>query len=183
MKPYIKQCQETKLWKVMVFGPNGFIVHKEWVNKEDAERDAADPSWTGNVTGEDYDELVFVHAVKIVASEGKASLSTLQRRLNINAHAALTAIERMKKEGLKGDDGKVIFNQFSHQHYSEKPCFYDFLDGSWEIINCCSRTAKHECCFKEKGETWEVCKGGKQVAEWFKRLVNRAIETGKWEVM
>jgi S-DNA-T family DNA segregation ATPase FtsK/SpoIIIE len=60
----------------------------------------ADPLMSGIAGGSDSDKSLFDQAVDIVAREGKASTSFIQRHLNIGYNKAAKLIEQMEKEGI-----------------------------------------------------------------------------------
>jgi DNA segregation ATPase FtsK/SpoIIIE, S-DNA-T family len=60
----------------------------------------ADPLLSGIAGGSDSDKSLFDQAVDIVAREGKASTSFIQRHLNIGYNKAAKLIEQMEKEGI-----------------------------------------------------------------------------------
>jgi S-DNA-T family DNA segregation ATPase FtsK/SpoIIIE len=59
-----------------------------------------DPLLSGIAGGSDSDKSLFDQAVDIVAREGKASTSFIQRHLNIGYNKAAKLIEQMEKEGI-----------------------------------------------------------------------------------
>ncbi|HEX3996642.1 MAG TPA: DNA translocase FtsK, partial [Acetobacteraceae bacterium] len=60
----------------------------------------ADPLLSGMAGASDGDKSLFDQAVDIVAREGKASTSFIQRHLNIGYNKAAKLIEQMEKEGI-----------------------------------------------------------------------------------
>lgn len=63
----------------------------------------ADPlAASGLLGGSDSDKSLFDQAVAVVAREGKASTSFIQRHLNIGYNKAAKLIEQMEKEGIVG---------------------------------------------------------------------------------
>jgi S-DNA-T family DNA segregation ATPase FtsK/SpoIIIE len=61
----------------------------------------ADPlAASGLLSGSDSDKSLFDQAVAVVAREGKASTSFIQRHLNIGYNKAAKLIEQMEKEGI-----------------------------------------------------------------------------------
>jgi S-DNA-T family DNA segregation ATPase FtsK/SpoIIIE len=67
----------------------------------------ADPLTSGIAGGSDSDKTLFDQAVAIVAREGKASTSFIQRHLNIGYNKAAKLIEQMEKEGIVGTANHV----------------------------------------------------------------------------
>jgi S-DNA-T family DNA segregation ATPase FtsK/SpoIIIE len=61
-----------------------------------------DPLLSGIAGGSDGDKSLFDQAVAVVAREGKASTSFIQRHLNIGYNKAAKLIEQMEKEGIVG---------------------------------------------------------------------------------
>jgi DNA segregation ATPase FtsK/SpoIIIE, S-DNA-T family len=57
---------------------------------------------SGLLSGSDSDKSLFDQAVAVVAREGKASTSFIQRHLNIGYNKAAKLIEQMEKEGIVG---------------------------------------------------------------------------------
>ncbi|WP_428484925.1 DNA translocase FtsK [Rhodopila sp.] len=62
----------------------------------------ADPLLSGITGASDGDKTLFDQAVDVVAREGKASTSFIQRHLNIGYNKAAKLIEQMEKEGIVG---------------------------------------------------------------------------------
>ncbi|WP_428489933.1 DNA translocase FtsK [Rhodopila sp.] len=62
----------------------------------------ADPLLSGIAGAGDSDKSLFDQAVAVVAREGKASTSFIQRHLNIGYNKAAKLIEQMEKEGIVG---------------------------------------------------------------------------------
>jgi len=62
----------------------------------------ADPLLSGIAGASDSDKSLFDQAVDVVAREGKASTSFIQRHLNIGYNKAAKLIEQMEKEGIVG---------------------------------------------------------------------------------
>jgi DNA segregation ATPase FtsK/SpoIIIE, S-DNA-T family len=62
----------------------------------------ADPLLSGIAGAGDSDKSLFDQAVSVVAREGKASTSFIQRHLNIGYNKAAKLIEQMEKEGIVG---------------------------------------------------------------------------------
>jgi DNA segregation ATPase FtsK/SpoIIIE, S-DNA-T family len=62
----------------------------------------ADPLLSGMLGASDSDKSLFDQAVAVVAREGKASTSFIQRHLNIGYNKAAKLIEQMEKEGIVG---------------------------------------------------------------------------------
>ncbi len=62
----------------------------------------ADPLLSGILGAGDSDKSLFDQAVAVVAREGKASTSFIQRHLNIGYNKAAKLIEQMEKEGIVG---------------------------------------------------------------------------------
>jgi S-DNA-T family DNA segregation ATPase FtsK/SpoIIIE len=68
----------------------------------------ADPlAASGLLSGSDSDKSLFDQAVAVVAREGKASTSFIQRHLNIGYNKAAKLIEQMEKEGIVGTANHV----------------------------------------------------------------------------
>jgi S-DNA-T family DNA segregation ATPase FtsK/SpoIIIE len=67
----------------------------------------ADPLLPGILGASDSDKSLFDQAVSIVAREGKASTSFIQRHLNIGYNKAAKLIEQMEKEGIVGTANHV----------------------------------------------------------------------------
>jgi S-DNA-T family DNA segregation ATPase FtsK/SpoIIIE len=67
----------------------------------------ADPLLSGIAGGSDSDKSLFDQAVDVVAREGKASTSFIQRHLNIGYNKAAKLIEQMEKEGIVGTANHV----------------------------------------------------------------------------
>ena len=66
-----------------------------------------DPLLSGIAGASDSDKSLFDQAVAIVAREGKASTSFIQRHLNIGYNKAAKLIEQMEKEGIIGTANHV----------------------------------------------------------------------------
>jgi S-DNA-T family DNA segregation ATPase FtsK/SpoIIIE len=62
---------------------------------------------SGIAGGSDSDKSLFDQAVEVVAREGKASTSFIQRHLNIGYNKAAKLIEQMEKEGIVGPANHV----------------------------------------------------------------------------
>jgi len=62
----------------------------------------SDPLLSGIAGASDSDKSLFDQAVSVVAREGKASTSFIQRHLNIGYNKAAKLIEQMEKEGIVG---------------------------------------------------------------------------------
>src|SRR5262249_17614983 len=60
----------------------------------------SDSGPSGLLSGGDNDKTLFDQAVDVVAREGKASTSFIQRHLNIGYNKAAKLIEQMEKEGI-----------------------------------------------------------------------------------
>ena len=107
-------------------------VHGPFVSDEEVEkvvaflREQGEPAYVDDVTepvegsggdidggmsgiggGSDSDKSLFDQAVSIVAREGKASTSFIQRHLNIGYNKAAKLIEQMEKEGMVGPANHV----------------------------------------------------------------------------
>ncbi len=67
----------------------------------------ADSLLSGIAGGSDGDKTLFDQAVDVVAREGKASTSFIQRHLNIGYNKAAKLIEQMEKEGIVGPANHV----------------------------------------------------------------------------
>ena len=67
----------------------------------------ADPLQSGIAGASDSDKSLFDQAVDVVAREGKASTSFIQRHLNIGYNKAAKLIEQMEKEGIVGTANHV----------------------------------------------------------------------------
>jgi S-DNA-T family DNA segregation ATPase FtsK/SpoIIIE len=67
----------------------------------------AEPLMSGIAGASDSDKSLFDQAVSIVAREGKASTSFIQRHLNIGYNKAAKLIEQMEKEGMVGPANHV----------------------------------------------------------------------------
>ena len=67
----------------------------------------ADPLLSGIAAGSDSDKSLFDQAVAVVAREGKASTSFIQRHLNIGYNKAAKLIEQMEKDGIVGPANHV----------------------------------------------------------------------------
>jgi S-DNA-T family DNA segregation ATPase FtsK/SpoIIIE len=67
----------------------------------------SDLSMSGIAGASDSDKSLFDQAVDIVAREGKASTSFIQRHLNIGYNKAAKLIEQMEKEGIIGTANHV----------------------------------------------------------------------------
>ncbi|HEY4042372.1 MAG TPA: DNA translocase FtsK 4TM domain-containing protein [Rhodopila sp.] len=67
----------------------------------------ADPLLSGISGANDSDKSLFDQAVAVVAREGKASTSFIQRHLNIGYNKAAKLIEQMEKEGIVGTANHV----------------------------------------------------------------------------
>jgi DNA segregation ATPase FtsK/SpoIIIE, S-DNA-T family len=66
-----------------------------------------DSAMSGISGAGDSDKTLFDHAVSVVAREGKASTSFIQRHLNIGYNKAAKLIEQMEKEGMVGPANHV----------------------------------------------------------------------------
>ncbi|MDE2516320.1 MAG: DNA translocase FtsK 4TM domain-containing protein [Rhodospirillales bacterium] len=69
---------------------------------EAAEDEAGNPGLSGIAGASDGEKGLFDQAVALVAREGKASTSFIQRHLNIGYNRAAKLIEQMEKEGIVG---------------------------------------------------------------------------------
>ena len=69
--------------------------------------DGGDPTLSGIAGASDGDKSLFDQAVAVVAREGKASTSFIQRHLNIGYNKAAKLIEQMEKEGIVGTANHV----------------------------------------------------------------------------
>jgi len=67
----------------------------------------SDPLLSGIMGASDSDKSLFDQAVAVVAREGKASTSFIQRHLNIGYNKAAKLIEQMEKEGIVGTANHV----------------------------------------------------------------------------
>ena len=67
----------------------------------------SDPLLSGIAEASDSDKSLFDQAVAVVAREGKASTSFIQRHLNIGYNKAAKLIEQMEKEGIVGTANHV----------------------------------------------------------------------------
>ena len=67
----------------------------------------SDPTLSGMAGASDGDKTLFDQAVAMVAREGKASTSFIQRHLNIGYNKAAKLIEQMEKEGIVGTANHV----------------------------------------------------------------------------
>jgi S-DNA-T family DNA segregation ATPase FtsK/SpoIIIE len=67
----------------------------------------SDPLLSGIAGASDSDKSLFDQAVDVVAREGKASTSFIQRHLNIGYNKAAKLIEQMEKEGIVGTANHV----------------------------------------------------------------------------
>jgi S-DNA-T family DNA segregation ATPase FtsK/SpoIIIE len=67
----------------------------------------AEPLMSGIAGASDSDKTLFDQAVAMVAREGKASTSFIQRHLNIGYNKAAKLIEQMEKEGIVGTANHV----------------------------------------------------------------------------
>jgi DNA segregation ATPase FtsK/SpoIIIE, S-DNA-T family len=67
----------------------------------------SDPLFSGIAEASDTDKSLFDQAVAVVAREGKASTSFIQRHLNIGYNKAAKLIEQMEKEGIVGTANHV----------------------------------------------------------------------------
>jgi S-DNA-T family DNA segregation ATPase FtsK/SpoIIIE len=76
---------------------------------EPVEGNGGDPdmAMSGIAGGSDSDKSLFDQAVDVVAREGKASTSFIQRHLNIGYNKAAKLIEQMEKEGIVGTANHV----------------------------------------------------------------------------
>src|SRR5208282_3057033 len=66
-----------------------------------------DSLFSGIAGASDSDKTLFDQAVAVVAREGKASTSFIQRHLNIGYNKAAKLIEQMEKEGVVGPANHV----------------------------------------------------------------------------
>jgi DNA segregation ATPase FtsK/SpoIIIE, S-DNA-T family len=71
------------------------------------EDDDNTPALPGLVSGESGERGLYEQAVSLVAREGKASTSFIQRHLNIGYNRAAKLIEQMEKEGIVGPANHV----------------------------------------------------------------------------
>jgi S-DNA-T family DNA segregation ATPase FtsK/SpoIIIE len=69
--------------------------------------DDAEPLFSGITGGSDGEKGLFDQAVTVVAREGKASTSFIQRHLQIGYNRAARLIEQMEKEGIVGPANHV----------------------------------------------------------------------------
>jgi S-DNA-T family DNA segregation ATPase FtsK/SpoIIIE len=67
----------------------------------------SDSGMSGIAGSSDSDKSLFDQAVDVVAREGKASTSFIQRHLNIGYNKAAKLIEQMEKEGIVGPANHV----------------------------------------------------------------------------
>jgi S-DNA-T family DNA segregation ATPase FtsK/SpoIIIE len=74
---------------------------------EGANSNDQDPLLSGIAGSSDSDKSLFDQAVAVVAREGKASTSFIQRHLNIGYNKAAKLIEQMEKEGIIGTANHV----------------------------------------------------------------------------
>jgi S-DNA-T family DNA segregation ATPase FtsK/SpoIIIE len=65
------------------------------------------PLLSGNSTKEDSVDLLYDEAVALIAREGKASTSFIQRHLQIGYNRAARIIERMEKQGVVSEANRV----------------------------------------------------------------------------
>ena len=91
MKKHCKECP----W-VVRNNHNDSIVRHSMKWKKDAENPG------GSVGGGASDDPVYDEAVQFVLSQGKASISLLQRRFRIGFNRAARYIEQMEMEGILG---------------------------------------------------------------------------------
>ena len=69
--------------------------------------DGSNPALSGIAGASDGEKGLFDQAVAVVAREGKASTSFIQRHLNIGYNRAAKLIEQMEKEGIVGPANHV----------------------------------------------------------------------------
>src|SRR5665811_2357757 len=68
----------------------------------EAPRDESAPGPNGEPGAEDVDDDLYQEAVRVVCEAGRASTSTLQRRLRIGYGRAARLIDLMEKDGIVG---------------------------------------------------------------------------------
>ena len=74
---------------------------------EPVEKDGETDSLLSGIGGNGDDKTLFDQAVAVIAREGKASTSFIQRHLNIGYNKAAKLIEQMEKEGIVGPANHV----------------------------------------------------------------------------
>ncbi len=67
---------------------------------DESDNDGSNPALSGIAAGSDGEKGLFDQAVSVVAREGKASTSFIQRHLGIGYNRAAKLIEQMEKEGI-----------------------------------------------------------------------------------
>jgi S-DNA-T family DNA segregation ATPase FtsK/SpoIIIE len=81
---------------------------------------------SGIAGGSDSDKSLFDQAVAVVAREGKASTSFIQRHLGIGYNKAAKLIEQMEKEGIVGPANHVgkreVLVRRTHDHEDDMDC-------------------------------------------------------------
>jgi S-DNA-T family DNA segregation ATPase FtsK/SpoIIIE len=80
---------------------------EEVTESPDASEDGEGPAMSGIAGAGDGEKGLFDQAVDLVAREGKASTSFIQRHLQIGYNRAAKLIEQMEKEGIVGPANHV----------------------------------------------------------------------------
>jgi S-DNA-T family DNA segregation ATPase FtsK/SpoIIIE len=77
-------------------------IYNEELLKAPKEESAASGEEGGNVDAEEVDDELYQEAVRVVCEMGRASTSTLQRRLRVGYGRAARLIDLMEKDGIVG---------------------------------------------------------------------------------
>ena len=94
---------ETEDRLAVLDGVTVLVMVQSKVTEADAASGDADGGGMSGISGaSDSDKSLFDQAVDVVAREGKASTSFIQRHLNIGYNKAAKLIEQMEKEGIVG---------------------------------------------------------------------------------
>jgi S-DNA-T family DNA segregation ATPase FtsK/SpoIIIE len=98
--PFVSDGEVEKV--VAFLREQGEPAYLDEVTEADAPGDSESGGMSGISGASDGDKSLFDQAVDIVAREGKASTSFIQRHLNIGYNKAAKLIEQMEKEGIVG---------------------------------------------------------------------------------
>ncbi|HEV2222456.1 MAG TPA: DNA translocase FtsK, partial [Candidatus Acidoferrales bacterium] len=77
-------------------------IYNEELLKPPRDENAASTDGSGEAGGEEVDDALYQDAVRVVCEMGRASTSTLQRRLRVGYGRAARLIDLMEKDGIVG---------------------------------------------------------------------------------
>jgi DNA segregation ATPase FtsK/SpoIIIE, S-DNA-T family len=103
--PFVSDSEVEKV--VAFLREQGEPVYLDEVTEALDSSNDSDSGPSGIAGGSDSDKSLFDQAVDVVAREGKASTSFIQRHLNIGYNKAAKLIEQMEKEGIVGPANHV----------------------------------------------------------------------------